>query len=154
MRCPSCKAENPEDAQYCSLCLTSFIAPEPESQESGASSVSPGEVQARIVKEERDFSAVYTPLWQRQIIIVIVTFMLGPSLIAISLLLGFDILYKVFIAAWILACLVVSLLLRCPYCDCLIHWKARNHLGWGWGILYKILPWDKTCPACGATLRN
>jgi len=31
MKCPSCGYENQEGAQYCNMCLYSFIKPNPES---------------------------------------------------------------------------------------------------------------------------
>ena len=30
MKCPSCGYENQEGAQYCNLCLHSFVRPQPE----------------------------------------------------------------------------------------------------------------------------
>lgn len=36
MKCPHCQAENPDDALYCSLCFTRFVAPERSQKEEEA----------------------------------------------------------------------------------------------------------------------
>ncbi|MGD9143630.1 MAG: zinc-ribbon domain-containing protein [Dehalococcoidia bacterium] len=44
MKCPSCGYENQEGAQYCNLCLHSFVKPQPEKR--------PRRVQSQMVTRE------------------------------------------------------------------------------------------------------
>ena len=153
MKCPSCGYDNKEDAQYCNLCLTSFVETDLEIHSSDTATIAPTYSQTTTMTDDQDLSNIYVPLWNRQILSNAIAFIFGLAAIILSIQFGNTAILIAVIIVWVISYLSISLLLRCPACDCLLCWKSKTCRSYAF-IPFIPIPWDNTCPECGVILRN
>lgn len=99
------------------------------------------------MKEGKDYSSVYRPIWKRQIILILI-FSIG-TIISMVILKDRS-LSIIFFGLTAATGIINFLILACPACGCKICFNTRMRGVSG----YTVMPFDKICPKCGAVLRK
>jgi len=99
------------------------------------------------MREGKDYSSVYMPIWKRQTILILILII---GTIASFLILKNRSLSVIFFGLTIATGIINFLILACPACGCKICLNTRMRGVSG----YTVMPFDKICPKCGAVLRR